>query len=122
MYTREEFARRRSEQKRIEGREMRLLAFVAVPLGIGQLVMIRLLEARLERSRAVAIEGAVFLAYMALVGALLWRMLRRLRVSLLSCPQCGVKLRGMSESVAAATGQCDSCGGQVIEVDSRDSR
>jgi hypothetical protein len=28
----------------------------------------------------------------------------------------------MSESVAAATGRCDSCGGQVIEVVGRDSR
>jgi hypothetical protein len=122
MYTREEFDRRRAEQKRLEGREMRLLGFVTVPLGIGQLVMIRLLESRLERSRAVAIEGAVFLAYMALFGFLFWRLLRRFRFSLLSCPQCGAKLRGMSESVAAATGRCDSCGGQVIEVVGRDSR
>jgi predicted amidophosphoribosyltransferase len=83
--------------------------------------MIRLLESRLERSRAVAIEGVIFLAYMALVGALMWRMLRRLRTTLLSCPHCGAKLRGMSENVAAATGRCDSCGGQVIEAEGQDS-
>ena len=115
MYTREEFDRQRAEQKRIESREAWLLALVSVPLGLAQLVMIRLLDARLEHQRAVAIEGAVFLAYMALVGAQLWRMQRKLRAALLTCPQCGVRLRGMSERVAAATGKCDSCGGQVVQ-------
>ncbi len=46
---------------------------------------------RFTHDRAVAVEGAVFLAYITVV---VWRM---------------------SERVAAATGKCDSCGGQVIE-------
>jgi hypothetical protein len=31
------------------------------------------------------------------------------------CLVCGMLLQGLSERVAAATGRCDSCGGQVVE-------
>lgn len=115
LYTRDTFDRRRAAIKQLEGRETRTLAFVAVPLGFAQLVFIRWAEGALGRATAVPIEGAIFIAYMLLVGALIWRMVRRLRAVRLSCPQCGRVLEGMSERVAAATGKCDTCGGQVIQ-------
>ena len=92
-----------------------MLAVVSVGLGVAQLVFIRWIETQLEHKPAVAIIGAVFLAYVALVCWLSWRMQRRLRAARLTCPQCGVHLQGLSERVAAATGRCDSCGGQVLE-------
>jgi hypothetical protein len=115
MYTREGFERQRTAGRRLEHRDGRLLAVVSVGLGVGQLIFIRWLETRLEHRRAVAIEGGVFLAYIALVGGLLWRLRRRLRGALLTRPQCGVRLKGLSERVAAATGRCDFRGGQVVE-------
>jgi len=115
MYSRETFDRQRAAGKQVERREGRLLAVVSVGLGVAQLVFIGWTEKRLEHKPAVAIEGAVFLAYMALVGWLFWRMQRRIRATHPTCPQCGVLLQGLSERVAAATGRCDSCGGQVVE-------
>jgi len=113
-YTRAAFDERRAAVRRIERREARPLALVSVALGLGQLLNIRWLEGRLARAQAVPIEGALFLAYIALVGWLLWRLQRRMRAARPACPACGVVLKDMSERVAAATGRCDACGGQVI--------
>jgi hypothetical protein len=82
---------------------------------VAQILLIRWLEAHVVRARALAIEGATFLVYLGVVGWLIWRTQRRLRATCITCPQCGVRLEGMSESVAVATGHCDSCGGQVLE-------
>jgi len=114
LYTREEFERRRAAAKGVERREGRILAAVSVGLGLGQLVFIRWADAHFEHGPRVALEGGVFLAYVALVVWLLWRMQRRVRAARPRCPQCGARLEGMSERVAAATGRCDSCGGQVL--------
>jgi predicted RNA-binding Zn-ribbon protein involved in translation (DUF1610 family) len=92
-----------------------VLAAVSVGLGTAQVIFIRWIETRLAHGRAVVFEGVAFAGYLALVGWLLWRMQRRLRAARIRCPHCGVLLRDMSESVAAATGKCDSCGGQILE-------
>ena len=76
-YARQEFDALREARRRIERRESGLLALVSVLLGLGQLALIGWLDSHVERGRAVAIEGTLFLLYMALVGWLLWRMLRR---------------------------------------------
>lgn len=115
MYSRDEFERRRTAAKQLAGRNGRLLAVVSVGLGIAQLVLIRWIEGQLERRSAVAIEGAFFLAYLSLVGWMVWRMQRKLRAARPTCPECGVVLQGLSDRVAAATGRCDSCGGQVVK-------
>jgi hypothetical protein len=115
MYTRESFERQRAAMKKLENREGLLLAAVSVGLGVGQLILIRWAERHLEHGLEIRIEGGVFLAYLALVGWMIWRMQRRLRAARPACPQCKVPLQGMSERIAAATGKCDSCGGQVIE-------
>ncbi len=52
--------------------------------------------------------------YAALVLWLLVRLIRHQREGAPRCPACGRPLVGLSERVAAATGQCDSCGGQVL--------
>ena len=115
MYTREAFERQRATGKRRERHAGRLLAIVSVGLGVVQLIFIRWIEKKLAHGPAVALEGALFLAYAALIGWLLWQMRRTLHAARLECPQCGALLQGMSERVAAATGRCDSCGGQVVE-------
>ena len=115
MYTREAFERQRARGKQVESRETRLLAIVSVGLGVAQLIGFRWLETWLARGPRIRIEGAVFLGYIALVGWLIWRMQRRLRAARVTCPQCGVRLEGLSERVAGATGRCDACGGQVFE-------
>jgi hypothetical protein len=115
MYTREAFESQRARGKQVESREMRLLAIVSVGLGVAQLIGFRWLETWLERRPRIRIEGTVFLIYLALVCWLIWRMQGRLRAARVTCPQCGVRLEGLSERVAGATGRCDACGGQVVE-------
>jgi hypothetical protein len=115
VYTREAFERQRAAAKQVERRESRILAGAAVGLGLAQLVLIRWADAHLVRRPRLALEGGVFLAYMALVGWLFWRMFVRVRAARPVCPRCGAALEGMSERVAAATGHCDSCGAQVVE-------
>ena len=114
MFTREEFERRRAAVRRIDRREGRLLALVSVGLGVAQLLFLRWADARLPHRSAIGIEGALCIAYLALVGGMLLRMQRRLGAIRPRCPQCGVALKDMSERVAAATGRCDACGGQII--------
>lgn len=115
LLSRVAFDQRCAARARIERREGLLLAIVSVGLGLAQLAAIRWLDARLDRDRAVAIEGAFFIGYIALVGWLLWRMQSRIRAARVTCPACHVALHGMSERVAAATGNCDACGGRILE-------
>lgn len=114
MHSREAFDQLRAAAKRRERKDVRLLALVSVGLGLAQLVFIRWVEAHFTHQMAVAIEGGVFLVYAALVILLLWRLQRHKRAGAPRCPQCGRALQGLSERVAAATGRCDSCGGQVL--------
>ena len=104
----------RALARRVERREGWLLAGVSVSLGLGQLAAIAWMDRHLPRSTRIGIEGAVFLAYTAIVLWLLWRMQRRIRATRTTCPQCHVALSEMSERVAVATGRCDTCGGRVL--------
>ncbi len=115
MYSPESLQRHRALAKQVERSDSRVLAVVSVGLGVAQLLLLRWLEAELPRQRVATVAGPVFLAYMALVGALLWRMLRRRRAAAPRCPACGLVLEGLSERVAIATGRCDGCGGQVVD-------
>ncbi|HYN07463.1 MAG TPA: hypothetical protein VES67_08750 [Vicinamibacterales bacterium] len=101
--------------KQVSRREGGLLAGVSVGLGVAQLVFLRWAEERLDDATATAIAGVAFLAYLALVAGLLWRYQRKLNAVRPRCPNCGSRLEGLSARVAAATGRCDSCGGQVLE-------
>ncbi len=114
LLTREAFERQRAAVKRVERHEGLVLAIVSVGLGVLQLGFLRWAEMHLARSPRVTIAGSVFLAYLAVVGALLWRMERRVRVVRPACPQCGRALKDMSQRVAAATGRCDRCGGWIL--------
>ena len=115
MYSRAAFERQVQAVKDVAGREGRILAIVSVGLGVAQLVFVRWADVHLEKNTGTPIAGIVFLVYMALVGWLLWRMQRRTKAVRPKCPQCGRAFEGLSERVAAATGRCDACGGQVIE-------
>jgi predicted RNA-binding Zn-ribbon protein involved in translation (DUF1610 family) len=117
MYTRERFQQQRATRRKVEQQAAAGAALFAVGVGIAQLLFIRWIETRLEHSRAVPIEGAVFLVYITIVGWLLWRWQRRERAARIACPHCGALLDERSERIAGATGRCDSCGGQVVEAE-----
>ncbi len=113
MYTREQLELRRTAVKRLErrdggagGRDRRARRRA--------LIFIRWAEAHFPRRSAVALEGTIFLAFVAPVGWLLWRMQRRIRAARPVCPHCGVLLAELSERVAVATGRCDSWGGKSL--------
>jgi predicted RNA-binding Zn-ribbon protein involved in translation (DUF1610 family) len=114
LLTRDAFDRQRAALKQVQRREEWLLAIVSVVLGLAQLAFLTWAKVNLDRGLTTAVAGAFFLAYMALIGTLVWRLERRVRAARLVCPQCGVRLKATSERVAAATGRCDTCGGQVI--------
>jgi uncharacterized membrane protein len=115
VLTREAFDRQRAALKLIARREGRVLAVFSVGLGLAQLLFLRWAEQEMARDAVNAMGGSLFLAYIVGVGALLWRMQRRVRAARLSCPHCRAALNDMSERVASATGRCDMCGGQILE-------
>ncbi len=117
--TREEFDQQLAAAKLVSRQHGRVLALTSVGLGLAQLVFLRWAEGHLARGPRLAIAGIAFLAYAALIGALLWRLERRLGRVRPTCPQCGVALKGMSERVAAATGKCGSCGGWILDREDR---
>jgi hypothetical protein len=115
MYTRAAFEDQRQARQRLLALDSRVLAIASVGLGVAQLLVIRWADHHLPRPAALPLEGGLFLAYMALVGWLLWRMQLHQRAARLTCPACGVRLTDISERIAAATGRCDGCGAQLIE-------
>ncbi len=115
MYSRAAFDRQREQVKQISSRDGRVLAVVAVGLGVAQLAFLRWAEPRMEDDTKTAIAGVAFLVYAALVAVMIWRMDRRVAAARPVCPHCGQRLKGLAERVASATGRCDACGAQVIE-------
>ena len=113
--TREAFDARRAAVRKIEQSDGRIVAAVAVGLGIGQLALIRWADTNLPHDTRIELTGTVFLAYIAMVGWLVWRFEQRRRAARPRCPQCDVMLKDASERAAAATGKCDACGGVVID-------
>jgi hypothetical protein len=116
VLTRADFDRRRAALKLLARREGRVLAIFSVGLGLAQLLFLRWAEREMVREAAVAMAGSLFLAYIMGVGALLWRIQRRIRGARLTCPHCRAPLGDLSERVASATGRCDSCGGQILDA------
>jgi hypothetical protein len=110
---RDELAQAIAAAKAVAQRESRVLAAVALSLGVAQLGYIRWADAR-PGGGSTAVIGALFLGYAALVGGLLIRMVRRTGAAMPACPACGATLKEMSQRVALATGRCDRCGGEVI--------
>jgi hypothetical protein len=117
MYSREEFDRLRSASKATEEVDLRWLGTVAVGGGFGQLILIRWADRALPHARAIAIESAVFLVYIAAVILLIWRVQRHKRTSAPKCPRCGAVIEGLSTRIAIASGHCDQCGGRLLTSD-----
>jgi hypothetical protein len=114
-YTREEFERQSAQAKRVHVQDGRVLAAVSVGLAVAVLFLINWAEGRLPRVGLLAFALGAFLAYLAVMGILLLRMQRRIRLSRPVCPHCGIELDALAERIAASEGTCDSCGGRVIE-------
>ena len=116
MLTRDAFDQQREAVNQVNRREGRRLALLSVLLGVGQLVFLRWTEQVLPGPLHRAVAAGLFVGYMAMVGVLLWRLRRHLRLAAPACPQCHAPLQGTSARIAAATGHCDRCGAQVIGV------
>lgn len=112
--TRAELVARAHDLEEASRRHGRRLALWSVPLGLGQLALMRLLERRVPE-RAVALELLVFLVYVAGFGILLGRLVRTTRALALRCPACGARLEGLSQRIAIAAGRCDRCGAPLAE-------
>lgn len=93
----------------------RPLAAVSVGLGIVQLIALRWFERHLQPETVRLVAGGIFLAYIAVVAALLVRMRRAVQAATPRCPLCGAALADLSERLAMATGRCDSCGGLIVD-------
>jgi len=113
-YTREAFERQRVLAQVIQRKLGRFTAIVAVALGVGQLLFIRAVESRLAKEKAVPFELALFLAYIAVVGFLVWQLDRQVTAARPRCPQCKVSLKGAADGLAMTTGKCAKCGALVI--------
>ncbi len=113
-YTRAEFDQQRAKARSVSKALGRVTAIAAVTLGVGQLLVIRLLAGRIVRSKELAFELALFVTYIVVVGFLVWRMDREVTNARPRCPQCGKRLKAAAEDIAGATGKCTHCGGQVI--------
>lgn len=113
-YTRDAFERQRVLAKVIARKLGRLTAIVAVTLGVGQLLFIRAVENRLAKEKALPFELALFLAYVVIVGFLVWQLDRQVTAARPRCPQCRVSLKGEADGLAMTTGKCAHCGALVI--------
>jgi hypothetical protein len=78
------------------------------------LVFIRWADTNLDKNTQLVFEIPLFLAYIALVGWRVGRISKRRGLMQPRCPACGATLQETSQRIAAATGKCDTCGGQVI--------
>ena len=112
--TREEFDRKRAEAAGAEKWQSRILAAIVVPLGFLQLFFIKWLDSHVADRKRLQIEGSLFLAYMALVLFLIWRMTSAVKKARPKCPTCKASLGGMSERMAVTTGKCDQCGAELF--------
>lgn len=111
---RAEFDQQRARGKAVVTRQGRVLAFISVVLGIAQLALIWWADRALSPETRRPLAGALFVVYMIIVVTLVVRLDRAGRAARIRCPACGQSLGSASERVAAATGRCDSCGGEVI--------
>ena len=114
LYTRADFAARRAAMKKAERRESLWLVIFSVGGGVAQLIFLRWADVHLARGPKDLIAVTAFLVYMALVATLLVRFVLVRNRARPVCPQCGAPLGDDSLRIAAATGRCDTCGGQVI--------
>ena len=112
--TREAFERSRAAAALVARRDSRLLAAFSVTFGVLQLIFLRWADVHLERASRLGSALPVTVIYIFVVGILLWRMEHSRRSLGPICPQCGIRLMGLSERVAAAICRCDNCGGVVV--------
>ena len=114
MYSLAELAELRASAIARERQDGRLLAAASIGLAAVQLAFMGWAERRFPRDTALALEGGLFIAYMALVLWLLWRRQSHKASGLPRCPHCHQVLEDLSARLAIVTGKCDACGGQVI--------
>ncbi|HEU5179907.1 MAG TPA: hypothetical protein VFW45_03880 [Candidatus Polarisedimenticolia bacterium] len=113
-YTRAAFQAQRAALGKIGWKESLALLVVSVGGGVAQLIFLRWADAHMANGPKLRIAGPAFLVYIALVAILMTQLVRAKLRARIACPQCGAPLGDDSLRIAAATGRCDTCGGQVI--------
>lgn len=113
-YTRAAFQAQRAALSKIGWKESLALLVVSVGGGVSQLIFLRWADTHMANAPKLRIAGPAFLVYIALVAILMTRLVRAKLRARIACPQCGARLDDNSLRIAAATGHCDTCGGQVI--------
>lgn len=116
MHTRESFAAQRAKSKTIGKALGRLTAAVAVTLGVGQLVFIRLISGRIEKNKEITFELLLLVTYLIVVGFLVWQMDRQVTAARPTCPACRVSFKGAADAAAMTTGRCSACGAPLFDA------
>jgi hypothetical protein len=119
LLTRKALEEQRAAVRLVARQDGRALALFSVGLGVAQLLFLRWADRNLAHGLRLQIAGSAFVLYMVVVGVLVWRMERRIRLARPVCPQCGMALKDLAEHLASLTGKCDSCGGWVLRPEDR---
>ena len=110
-----EFQRRVDAIRATTRRQSWMLAGSSILLAIPLLIGIEVLESHLSRNAHLIVALLLFLLYLAVMGVIL--LATRVRVARMRviCPSCGTMLDVLAEHVALETGECNACGGRIIE-------
>lgn len=115
MYTRALFQQQCDKSVAIDRALRRLMAVMAVVLGLGQLAIIRLAAGRLAPTKQTAFELAMFVAYVSVIAFLAWQRGHQVRAARPRCPACRVVIADAAAANVLATGTCAVCRAQVIQ-------
>jgi Flp pilus assembly protein TadB len=113
VQTRGDFQRQAATARAAERGSGTWLVTASVGLGVAQLLFLRWAGRHLDRPLATQVALGFFVAYAAIVGWLLARLLRQRRRSRPRCPYCGRSFDELSIRIVTASGRCDGCGLEV---------
>lgn len=115
MHTRASFEQHRDRALAIGHALTRLLSVLAVSLGAGQLVLIKLAADRIAAGKKPIFAVALFAAYICVLAFLWWQRGRQIAAASPRCPKCQVAIVPSASAAVIASGRCPSCSAQVIQ-------
>ena len=115
LYTRADFERLHHNARHLQKVHSWILAGASIGLGAILLFVITILRDQLGRTAHLVVTFVLFIAYLVALGAMLLSLRLRLERSRAVCPNCGVTLDLLAEHVALDSGECNECGGRVIQ-------
>lgn len=115
LYSREQFEQIHRRADQLQRRHSWMLAFSSILLAALLVLTIIALRDQMGRTAHLFATLLLFLVYLMVLGVMLLSLRARLERTRAVCPSCGVTLNLLGEYVALNTGECNSCGGRVIE-------